>query len=181
MFGSLLRWTDRRLGSGTTINGAPTEEGRRVLTDLAGTRPTVQAFLQNIPAGAANGLTRTIVANGRTGIVPLGDVTGSSSQKFDDWQSSIRVDHRFNDRHTLTGRYLDDNSLSSGTGQVTPSGLTDVKPSRIRSLSVALNSSIKPTVLNELRLSFWRNKSETNAQNPEVAERIPSLEVRDLG
>src|SRR3954447_13161587 len=181
VFGSLLRWTDRRLGSGTTINGAPTEEGRRVLTDLAGTRPTVQAFLQNIPAGTANGLTRTIVANGRTGIVPLGDVTGSSSQKFDDWQSSIRVDHRFKDRHTLTGRYLDDNSLSSGTGQVTPSGLTDVKPSRIRSLSVALNSSIRPTMLNELRLSFWRNKSETNAQNPEVAERIPSLEVRDLG
>src|SRR4051812_42446408 len=72
VFGSLLRWTDRRLGSGTTINGAPTEEGRRVLTDLAGTRPTVQAFLQNIPVGAANGLTRTILANGRTGVVPLG-------------------------------------------------------------------------------------------------------------
>ena len=50
-FVSLLRWTDRRLGSGTTINGAPTEEGRRVLTQLAGTRPTVQALLENLPAG----------------------------------------------------------------------------------------------------------------------------------
>ncbi len=180
-FGSLLRWTDRRLGSGTTINGAPTEEGRKLLTEVAGTRPAVQAFLQNIPIGAANGITKTVVVNGRTAVIPLGNVTGSASQKFDDWQSSIRVDHRFNERHTLTGRYLDDDSISSGAGQVTPPGLTNVAPSRIRSLSVALNSSIKPTVLNELRLSFWRNKSETNAQDPAVAERIPSFQVTDLG
>lgn len=181
VFGSLLRWTDRRLGSGTTINGAPTAEGRTLLNDLAGTRPTVQAFLQNIPVGAANGLSKTVVVNGRTAVIPLGNVTGSAAQKFDDWQSSLRIDHRFSDRHTLTGRYLDDSSLKSGTGQVTPAGLTDVSPSRIRSLSLALNSSLKPTVLNEVRLSFWRNVSETNAQNPDVAERIPSLQVTDLG
>jgi hypothetical protein len=181
VFGSLLRWTDRRLGSGTTINGAPTAEGRTLLNDIAGTRPTVQAFLQNIPVGAANGLSKTVLVNGRSAVIPLGNVTGSAAQKFDDWQSSLRIDHRFSERHTLTGRYLDDASLKSGTGQVTPAGLTDVSPSRIRSLSVALNSSIKPTVLNEVRLSFWRNVSETNAQNPEVAERIPSLQVTDLG
>ena len=180
-FGSLLRWTDRRLGSGSTITGAPTEAGRAVLTDLAGTRPTVQAFLENIPPGAANGTSKTVVVNGRTGVIPLGDITGSASQKFDDWQSSIRVDHRFSDSHILTGRYMDDNAQKSGTGQVTPAGLTDVSPSRIRSLSVALNSTLKPTVLNELRASFWRNKSETNAQNPAVAERIPSFQVTDLG
>ncbi len=180
-FGSLLRWTDRRLGSGTTINGAPTAEGRALLNDLAGTRPTVKAFLENIPVGTANGITKTVTVNGRTAVIPLGDVTGSASQKFDDWQSSIRVDHRFTQKHLLTGRYLDDDSLSSGTGQVTPPGLTNVSPSRIRSLSVALNSTIKPTVFNELRASYWRNKSETNAQNPEVAERIPSFQVTDLG
>lgn len=181
VFGSLLRWTDRRLGSGATINGAPTEDGRRILNDLAGNRATVQAFLQNIPAGAANGASRAVTVNGRTGVIPLGNVTGAASQRFDDWQSSLRLDHRFNDRHSLSGRYLDDSSLSTGTGQVTPAGLTNVLPSRIRSASVALNSSLRPTVLNEVRLSFWRNKSETNAQNPVVAERIPSLEIRDLG
>lgn len=181
VFGSLLRWTDRRLGSGTTINGAPTEEGRRLLNDLAGDRPTVKAFLENIPAGTANGISRTVTAGGRSAVIPFGDVTGSASQKFDDWQSSIRIDHRFNDRHTLSGRYLDDNYLSSGTGQVTPAGLTNVAPSRIRSASTALNSSLRPNVLNEFRVSFWRNKSETNAENPAVAERIPSIEVTDLG
>jgi hypothetical protein len=35
--------------------------------------------------------------------------------------------------------------------------------------------------LNELRTSFWRNKSETNAQDPAVAERIPSFQISDLG
>src|SRR4051794_27042008 len=77
VFGSLLRWTDRRLGSGTTINGAPTADGRAALADIAGTRPTVQAFLQNIPVGAANGLSKTVVVNGRTAVIPLGNVTGS--------------------------------------------------------------------------------------------------------
>lgn len=181
IFGSLPRWTDRRLGSGATINGAPTEDGRRLLTEVAGTRPTVRAFLDNIPAGAANGTSRTVTVNGRTVVIPLGDITGSASQHFDDWQSSLRVDHRFNDRHTLTGRYMDDNSLTTGTGQVTPAGLTDVSPSRIRSVSASLSSTLRPTVLNEFRLSYWRNKSATNAENPAVAERIPSIEITDLG
>ncbi len=44
-----------------------------------------------------------------------------------------------------------------------------------------MNSTLKPTILNELRLSFWRNKSETNAQNPAIAERIPSFQITDLG
>jgi hypothetical protein len=48
-FGSLLRWTDRRLASGTAITGAPTAEGQSILRDIAGTRPQVQALLTYLP------------------------------------------------------------------------------------------------------------------------------------
>src|SRR5688572_8590593 len=47
-FGSYQRWTDRQLGSGNTLNGAPTEAGRAVLQSVAGSRPQVAAFLEHL-------------------------------------------------------------------------------------------------------------------------------------
>ena len=180
-FVSLLRWTDRRIGSGTSINGAPTEAGRALLQSIASTRPTVRALLENLPAGAANGLTRTVTADGRSLVIPLGDLTGSGAQRFDDWQYSYRVDHRFSNKHSLALRYMDDDSQQSGTGQLTPVGLTNVQPIKVRSASANLASSLTPRLLNEFRVSFSRYTTSTNAANPAVAERIPSIEVPDLG
>lgn len=180
-FASLQRWTDRRLGSGTLITGAPTEEGRRALTDLAGSLPTVRALLENLPAGAANGQSRTVTYNGRTAVVPLGNLTGAAAQAFNDWQYSFRGDHRFNDKHSLMMRYMMDDSLTSGTGQATPVGLTNVSPLQSRSATVNLTSSLSATTFNELRASYWRQHNATNAEKPEIAQRIPSIEVADLG
>ncbi|HUQ95747.1 MAG TPA: carboxypeptidase regulatory-like domain-containing protein, partial [Bryobacteraceae bacterium] len=180
-FGSAQRWTTRLLGSGSSINGAPTEAGRQLLGTIASNRPTVRAFLDNLPAGTPNGATATVIADGRTLLIPLGDITGSASGKFNDWQYSGRIDHRFNDRHSLMGRYLVDDSTQSGSGQATPAGLTSVTPLATKSLSVGLNSSLRPTVLNEFRVSFNRYTSSNNADDPVVAERIPSIEVPALG
>jgi hypothetical protein len=180
-FVSLLRWTDRRLGAGSAINGAPTEAGRQLLQSIAANRPTVRALLENLPAGAPNGQTRTVTADGRTLVIPLGDVTGAGSQAFNDWQYSYRADHRFNDRHSIAARYMDDDSASTGTGQLTPAGLTNVSPLKVRSASVNFTSAFTPRTLNEFRTSFSRYQSATNAANPAVAERIPSIEVPDLG
>jgi hypothetical protein len=180
-FVSLLRWTDRRLGSGTEINGAPTEDGRRILQSLAGTRPTVRALLENLPAGAPNGQTAPVTVGGQTAAIPLGNLTGSGGQVFNDWQYSYRIDHRFNDKHTLAARYMDDDSASTGTGQLTPTGLTNVEPRKTRSASANLSSSFSPTAFNEFRVSYSRYETTTNAVDPSVAERIPSIEVPGLG
>jgi hypothetical protein len=180
-FVSLLRWTDRRLGSGSTINGAPTEQGRQGLQQLAGGLPTVQALLENLPAGAANGQSRTVTYNGQSAVIPLGSLTGSGGQKFNDWQYSYRVDHRFNDKHSITARYMDDDSESLGTGQLTPAGLSNVNPTKTRSAAVNFSSSFTPSTYNEFRVSYSRYNTVTNAQNPEIAQRIPSIEVNDLG
>src|SRR5207247_3441680 len=48
-FLSAQRWTDRRLESGVSIRGVPTEEGRSLLRSIAGTRPAVQALLDFLP------------------------------------------------------------------------------------------------------------------------------------
>ena len=107
---------------------SPTAEGRSLLESLAGDRPTVKILLEHLPAAQSPvaGLTRPLNAGGRTVDIPLGTLTGTSNIRFDDWQWSERVDHRFNDKHTLGGRYLFDDRISSGDGQVTPPGLSTV-------------------------------------------------------
>jgi hypothetical protein len=180
-FVSLLRWTDRRLGSGTSINGAPSEDGRRLLTELAGTRPTVQALLENLPAGTPNGQTVNVTVGGRAAAIPLSTLTGSGGQVFNDWQYSYKVDHRFSSKHNLTARFMKDDAETTGTGQLTPAGLTNINPTKVQSASVNLASTFSPTVFNEFRPSFSRYETSTNAANPEIAERIPSIEVPELG
>src|SRR5262249_33230001 len=54
-FGSYQRWTDRELGSGSTLSGAPTDSGRAVLQSVAAGRPQIAALLRFVPAGAPNG------------------------------------------------------------------------------------------------------------------------------
>ncbi|MGH9661771.1 MAG: carboxypeptidase regulatory-like domain-containing protein [Bryobacteraceae bacterium] len=181
-FVSLQRWTDRRIGSGSTINGAPTEDGRRLLSSIAAGRPTVAALLENLPAAqTAAKASRDVVVDGRTLTIPLGDITGSSSQKFNNWQYSTRLDHRFNSKYTVGGRYIVDDTQDLGTGQATPGGLTNVNPRGSKALSTFLNATLSPTFFSETRASYNRYVTDTNAANPAVAERIPSLEVTDLG
>lgn len=181
-FGSLQRWTDRRLGSGSTINGAPTEEGRRALSDLAGSQATVKALLENLPAATAgNGQSRAVTFNGRTATIPLGNLTGSANQSFNDWQYIAKVDHRLTNKHNIGGRFLVDDGAQTGNGQVTPSGLTSVLPQVSRNATAYFNSTLRPTIFNELRVAYSRYYTSNNADNPTVAERIPSIEVTDLG
>lgn len=178
-FGDFQRWTDRQLGSGTTLNGAPTAAGRAILQQFAN-RPQIAALLRFLPEGAPNGQTRSFVVNGTTYNVPLGNITGTSSIKFDSNQGSVRVDHRFNDKNLMYGRYRFDNNTSSGAGQVTPSGLTTFVPTKTKAATIALNSVLTSKLSNELRISWSRFDSTTTADDPS-SEAIPSIEISELG
>ncbi len=178
-FGDYQRWTDRQLGSGFTLNGAPTEAGRAILQQFAN-RPQIAALLQYLPAGTPNGQSRSFVVNGTTYTVPLGNITGSSSFKFNSDQGSIRVDHRFSDKNLLYGRYRFDTNESSGGGQVTPPGLTTVVPTKTKAATIVLNSILSSRMSNEARIAWSRFDSTTTAENSS-SEAIPSIEVSDLG
>jgi hypothetical protein len=121
-FGSYQRWTERALGSGFTLNGAPTEAGRQVLQSAAGHLPHVAALLKHLPAAqSALGRSATFTLGGQTYSVPLGSLTGSSDLVFNNDQAMARLDHQVTQNHTLTGRYLLGRTPeNSGSGQVTP-------------------------------------------------------------
>ncbi len=173
------RWTDRQLGSGFTLNGAPTDAGRAVLQQFAN-RPQIAALLRFLPAGTPNGQTRSFTVGGQNFVVPLGSITGSSSFKFDSNQGSVRIDHRFSDKNLLYGRYRFDNNTSSGGGQVTPPGLTTIVPTKTKAATLVLNSILTSKMSNEARIAWSRFDSTTTAFDSS-SEAIPSIEISDLG
>jgi len=180
-FGSYQRWSDRQLGSGTTLNGAPTEAGRQILQAATGGLPQVAALLRHLPA-AQTPINRTasFTVGGNTFAVPLGSLTGSTAFFFDNHQASLRIDHNFSSNHVLTGRYLYSDSDTGGTGQATPPGLTTKNVNRQQTLALALVDTFSPTFVNELRLGYQRFATNTSASDPK-SEEIPSLEISELG
>lgn len=180
-FGSYQRWTDRQLGSGTTLNGTPTEQGRQILQSAAGTRPQVAALLKFLPAAQTPiGRNATFLLGGQTHTVPLGSLTGSATGVFDNDQWSSRIDHQFNQSHTLAGRYMYNDQKNSGGGQVTPKGLTTIVPSRQQAANVWLTSTFSSRMVNEIRAAWQRHGSTTTAEDVSSQE-IPSIEISELG
>jgi len=181
-FGSYQRWTDRRLGSGSTINGVPTEQGRQILQQAAGSRPQVAALLKFLPAAQTPlpGKTASFSLAGQTYAVPLGSLTGSATRHTDDNQFSTRIDQHLNNTHTLSGRYLFTDDTDAGGGQVTPSRLTTVVPARQQAANVWLTSALSSRSVNELRAAYQRLATTTTAQDT-TSQEIPSMEISELG
>jgi hypothetical protein len=180
-FGSLQRWTQRLLGAGSTVAGVPTAEGKTTLQNIAGSQPQVAALLKFVPAGTAPFQTAIpVVVGGQTYQIPTGSVTSSASAFQNNWQASGRVDHHLSQNHTLAGRYLFNDNVQGGQGQLTPPGLTSANLLRTQAASAWLNSTLSPSMLNEFRASYQRYSSSTVGENPE-AETIPSVEIPQLG
>lgn len=182
-FFSIQRWFDRQLGVGTTLNGAPTEAGRQVLQAAAGDLPQVRALLRFLPAAQTPiASSARFERNGQTFVVPLGALTGSQPSLFNDWQTSIRIDHRITEDHNLNGRYIyqDSDRVGGTVSQITPPGFSSLVPARTQGVNLSLSSVFTPRLVNELRGAFLRNASASVALNPS-AEEIPSLEIVQLG
>ena len=178
-FGSFQWWTDRQLGSSSTINGVPTEQGRQLLQQLAGGRPQVQALLKFLPAAQTPiGRNATVRVGSQT--IRLGSLSGSSNLKFDDSQWSARVDHRFNDYHSIGGRYLWADHESNGAGQTAPPGLTSANTRRQQAATLFLTSTLTPRLLSEFRISYQRFGG-TQSSSDASSEEIPSIEISELG
>lgn len=179
-FAGYQRWTQSFLGSGFTLNGAPTADGRSVLQAAVGDLPQIQSLLKYLPAGDGFVKNATFTRGGRTYTVPLGSITGSSDGTFTSDQYTVRLDQRLGSKHNLSARYLRSESESGGTGQVTPPGLTTVGTATQQSAALWLTSTLSNSVVNELRVAFSRLQTETNSADPS-SEEIPSLEINELG
>lgn len=174
------RWADRQLGSGTTLNGAPTAAGRAILLAEAGTRPQVQALLNFVPAGTPNNTSASFTTPNGTFNVPLGSITGTTAFTFDDHQGSARIDHRLNDKNLIYGRYRYDYASTAGTGQATPPGLTTVVDTKTKAASIVWSSMLSNSITNEARIA-WSQFDSVTAASDASSETIPSIEISELG
>jgi hypothetical protein len=181
-FGSYQRWTDRRLGSGTTLRGAPTEAGRAVLQAAAGDLPQVQALLEHLPpADAPIGTSVTFIRGGQQFSIEQGSLTGSTTVLRNNNQATLRVDQHLTSNHTLTGRYLYNKQFTSGVdSQVTPPGLASTVDSNQHATNVWLTSVVGSQLTNELRGAHQHLGTNTQPVDP-VSLEIPSIEISPLG
>jgi hypothetical protein len=180
VFGSVQRWTIRSLGSGRTIAGVPTDTGKQIIQQLAGSRPQVQALLRFLPAAQnTRGTPVPLSVGGTSTQIPVGDLTSSTGMGQDNWQGSARIDHNFR-KHQLGGRYLFSDLFQFGAGQVTPPGNTQVTTSRPQAALAFLTSYPTSHALNDLRLSYQRLGTTTTASDPSSGA-IPALEIAQLG
>ncbi|MBM3764792.1 MAG: hypothetical protein FJW32_05315 [Acidobacteria bacterium] len=180
-FGSAQRWWDRQLGSGSSINGAPTAEGKTALQPFAARSAPLRALLEFLPAGNATAgiAPQTFTADGRTISVPLGSLTGTAPNLINNTQWLVRADHNLSDAHRLTFRYNSgDNQQISG--QATPTGLTSNAFSLPKAATAAWNWTVNSNTYTELRTSYARQETGTVAADPR-SELIPSIEVNSLG
>jgi hypothetical protein len=179
-FGSYQRWTDRRVGSGFTLNGAPTEAGRQVIQSAVGGMPQIQALLKYLPAAQAPiGKNATFTYAGQTYVVPLGSLTGSANRMINNNQISARIDQQWG-TNNVGGRYMWNDNEDLGGGQVTPPGVTTFVPSSQHAFTGWWTKSWGGNLLNEARFGFQRLDSTTTAQDPS-SEEIPSIEISELG
>lgn len=179
-FMSGLRWTDHRFAAGTSITGAPTAEGQTVLRNAAGSLPQVAALLTFLPAAQApSAASARFSYQGRDFVVPLGTLGGAAPNVLDVYQWMWRGDHRFNDKHTLFGRYMFD-TRSQVSGQAVPFGLTTASPSKRYGFAGGVNSTLSASLFNEFRVGYTRFKSESLAADVNALS-IPSIEVTELG
>ena len=179
-FGSYQRWWDRQLGTGSTISGAPTADGRTLLQPFAGRNPAVKALLDFLPAG--NGIAATpeqVVIDGRTLSIPRAALTGAAPNAIDNTQYLLRADHNLNSNNRLSFRYNDADNLQT-SGQATPAGLTSLATSLPKAATASWNWTVNPQLYTEFRASFARQETATNASDPR-SETIPSIEINSLG
>src|SRR5260370_8433614 len=138
-FGSLKRWTIRKLGSGTTISGVPTTPGDALLQSSVGARPQGAALLKFVPGALTQGKesksgnpTFASFCNGGGSLpncsggtrvnVPTGSIPGAISSPFNNWQGSGRLHHRFNAIHSLAAHPHHRHPSQPGLHQATPPG-----------------------------------------------------------
>ncbi len=127
----------------TTLSPAWLEQGRAVLSAYGIT-----------PNPVTNNLISFYPARIRTGPAVVNNFFSTDANTYDSYNGIIKIDHSFNSKHSLSARYY------GGTG--TQAAVVDslapykeyfqVAPSHMHNLSVALNSVITPSIVNNVVL-----------------------------
>ena len=92
-------------------------------------------------------------------------------------QINIRVDHSFSSRHRASVSYTYEKNRGDDATMTLPSGYGGTVNRTPQTLSVSLTSTLKPSLLNELRVGFMRTSSWVNGpmMQPETGAQLRQL------
>ncbi|HUR37433.1 MAG TPA: TonB-dependent receptor [Terriglobales bacterium] len=193
------RYSDRGAAVSFTV---PTAAGLAVLQSLSAACPNVALYLQSIdgltaPTQSAsslaqNGVSIAIPANvfaasgscngtDRSGQrVQYGTASRAAASTALNDNHVARVDHRFNDRHSISGRWLYTNTFQNNA-TIAVSRFFDAD-STDRSMSALISHSYvhSATLTNELRLNYGRINPQFPLSNAALAGTLPTYTVGTL-
>jgi len=191
---------DRYSDAGAAVTfTVPTAAGIATLQSLAAACPNVALYLnsidglvapaQNASSLAQNGVSIAIPANvfavtgscngnARTGMrIPYGNATRAAASVQLNDNHVARIDHRINDRHSLSGRWLYTNSFANNA-TIAVSRFFDADQSdRSMSALITHNYVHSPTLTNELRLNYGRINPQFPLSNPALAGTLPAYTI----
>jgi outer membrane receptor protein involved in Fe transport len=173
---------ERQRSSSSIDVTAPSAAGRAALNSLfpKGTNPRVDLFNQ-ITAGtdAASDLFPVALGAGRPAI-EFGTAIFGFPQTFTDTLSTTRIDHTFNERNLLSGRFLYDNQ-SNPAAAVNWPGFITTQQNRYMNAMVAYTRVFSPSLTNELRLPYNRiSLSFPNDPANPLGDTMPLYDIRGI-
>ncbi len=158
---------------------APTSAGLTVLNGINGLNKTnLGVFEKYVPvAGSPNGDTTTV--KGVT--IPLGSLSFASPNFNNAYHAIIAIDYNISNKDQIRGRYVYDKSSGIDPNANLPV-FFEPNPDANKSVSVSEFHTFSPTLMNEFRIAYRRNNSETSAGNFQFPglDAFPNITFDDL-
>ena len=171
----------RQLSSSTVSRTTVSAAGRAKLRSLfaAGVNKNVDNYLTAIGSNLATTQFSNVDLGSGRGLLETGTVVRAYAQSLRNPQTLFKIDHTFNDRNFLMGRYAFDQSTSPTGGALTFDGFDTGNRVRNQNAMLSYTRIISPTITNELRLPYNRITLQfpNDAVNP-AALTLPSVTIQ---
>jgi len=107
----------------------------------------------------------------------LNNFLNGDASVYDSYNGIVKVDHRFNQNHSLSGRYFGGNGKQTAPTSSQLKEYFQVAPSRMHNVSIVLNSVLTPRMVNQSTLgtNFFLqvfNDADTSAVQRQLFLRI---------
>ncbi|MBV9625120.1 MAG: TonB-dependent receptor [Acidobacteria bacterium] len=172
-FGSANFQRNRAAGAPFSSSAAltPTANGIKQLQAAFPNNPAVLALGEFGPAAVKLGNPQfsnlqnvNVTANGATVPIEMGTLTRFLSQPFNDYEATGRVDFQLSNKDRFYARYIFQQNVFGNDAFFGPSGTAQGEvvnvPGRSQQIGLDLTHSFTPELLNQIRFSYSRSRSE---------------------
>lgn len=176
-----VAYQQRRLFSSSTVTRTlVSANGKAKLRSLfpEGTNANVDNYLAGIGPDLANTQFQTEDLGLGRGLLETGTLVRAYRQTLRDHEPIVKIDHQFNERNLLTGRFALEDLSIPGSSTLTFTGFDTGIAARNINAHTAYTRILSATATNEVRVSYNRIRYSfpNDASNP-LGETLPAITI----